>query len=284
MLRPTLCSSASWRRSRPTCGARRPTCGSSRSGACSRGAGPGSLPREDTRVGIVLTGLRGPRAWYARARAGRRLRRQGRRGGPRRGARARRGRASSPRRRRTSRTGRAATVVVQGAPVGVDGRAPPGRPAGLRPAGAGLRRRGVARRDRGAARPRRSSTGRWPGYPGVQRDLAVVVPDRRAGGGGEPRDRGDPAAVAQAGGALRRLRGRPGRARPEEPRLLRSSTRPTTGRSPTPRSTGRMPRSSSDSGRSWAPRCAARTGPGRASVTAAGRRGRRRVGREGRTS
>jgi phenylalanyl-tRNA synthetase beta chain len=34
------------------------------------GRGPGVLPREETRVGIVLTGLRAPRAWYApRARA-----------------------------------------------------------------------------------------------------------------------------------------------------------------------------------------------------------------------
>ena len=68
------------------------------------GRGAGSLPREETRVGLVLTGLRAPRAWHAPRARGGRLRREGRRRGARRGARAGRGQRRARRRRRTSRT------------------------------------------------------------------------------------------------------------------------------------------------------------------------------------
>ena len=117
------------------------------------GPGAGVLPREDTRVGIVLTGLRAPRAWHtprarvdvfdAKGAVESLVEALGR-------GEVSVGSATAP----YLEDGRAATVVVQGAPVGDRGRAPSGRPEGLRPVDAGLRRRAVAGRDRGAARPR----------------------------------------------------------------------------------------------------------------------------------
>ena len=181
------------------------------------GRGAGELPREDTRVGVVLTGLRAPRAWHApRARVdvfdvkgaveglvealGR-------------------GEVSvEPATAPYLEDGRAATVLVQGTPVGTLGELHPDvqrafdLPAPVFVAEVSL--------DAIEALPGRAVQYRpLARHPGVQRDLAVVVPADVPVGGGEPGDRGDPRRLAAAGGAVRRLRGRAGRARPEEPRL-----------------------------------------------------------------
>ena len=92
-----------------------------------------------------------------------------------------------------------------------------------------------------------------PGRPAGPRGGGVR---RRAGRGGGARDRGDPAAVAQARGPLRRLRGRAGRARAEEPRL----------RAPLP---GRRPDAHRRRGQSGA-RGGRRAAPGRARRRGAG--------------
>src|SRR5262249_20979657 len=88
------------------------------------GLGPGVLPREDTRVGVVLTGLRAPRAWYAsRARADV----VGARGAVAAPVEALAlGEMSvEPNSTPYLEDGRAATVVVQGTPVGVVGELHP---------------------------------------------------------------------------------------------------------------------------------------------------------------
>jgi phenylalanyl-tRNA synthetase beta chain len=137
------------------------------------GQGPGVLPREDTRVGLVLTGQRAARAWHApRAKAdvfdakglvesvvealGR-------------------GEAAiSPTAAPYLEDGRAATVVVQGAPVGIVGELHPDvqkafdLPAPVFVAELSL--------DAVEALPGRVVQYRpLPRHPGVQRDLAVVV-------------------------------------------------------------------------------------------------------------
>jgi phenylalanyl-tRNA synthetase beta chain len=137
------------------------------------GQGPGVLPREDTRVGLVLTGLRAPRAWYtARAKAdvfdvkglvesvveaiGR--------GDVEVAA------TAAP----YLEDGRAATVVVQGIPVGIMGELHPDvqkafdLPAPVFVAELSL--------DALEALPGRVVRYRpLARHPGVQRDLAVVV-------------------------------------------------------------------------------------------------------------
>jgi phenylalanyl-tRNA synthetase beta chain len=137
------------------------------------GVGAGVLPREDTRVGVVLTGLRAPRAWYApRARAdvfdakglveglvealGR-------------------GEVSvEPSSAAYLEDGRGATVAVQGVPVGVLGELHPDvqkafdLPAPVFVAEVSL--------DAIESLPDRVVQYRpLARYPGVQRDLAVVV-------------------------------------------------------------------------------------------------------------
>jgi phenylalanyl-tRNA synthetase beta chain len=138
------------------------------------GRGAGVLPREDTRVGIVVTGLRAPRAWYApRARADvfdakgaveglvEALGRGEVSAEP----------ASAPH----LEDGRAATVVVQGTPVGTLGELHPAvqrafdLPGPVFVAEVSL--------DTIEALPSRVVQYRpLARYPGVQRDLAVVVP------------------------------------------------------------------------------------------------------------
>ena len=58
-----------------------------------------------------------------------------------------------------------------------------------------------------------------PRFPAVQRDLAIVVPARCAGRRRRGASSGDAGAAPHADPALRRLRGRPGRAGAAEPRL-----------------------------------------------------------------
>ena len=222
------------------------------------GRGAGELPREDTRVGVVLTGLRAPRAWHApRARVDvfdvkgaveGLVEALGRGEVGVEPARPRTSRTGAPRRcwSRARRWGRwASSTPTSSAPSTCRRRSTSRRCRSTRwrPCRAARSSTGPSRATRGPAGPRRGP------------------PAERAVGGGRPGDRGDPAAVAQPGGALRRLRGRRrsgpvGRASPTA-----CSTRRTTGRSPTPRSTGRTPRSSSGFGPSSAPRCAAPTGP-----------------------
>jgi phenylalanyl-tRNA synthetase beta chain len=138
------------------------------------GRGPGVLPREETRVGIVLTGLRAPRAWYApRARAdvfdvkGAVEGLVGALG---------RGEVSvEPAAAAHLEDGRAAAVVVQGTPVGTLGELHPDvqkafdLPAAVFVAEVSL--------DVIETLPSRVIQHRpLARYPGVQRDLAVVVP------------------------------------------------------------------------------------------------------------
>ncbi|HEY7138888.1 MAG TPA: phenylalanine--tRNA ligase subunit beta [Methylomirabilota bacterium] len=138
------------------------------------GRGPGVLPEEDTRVGIVLTGLRQPRAWYApRARvdvfdakgAVEELVEALGRGEV----------SAEPATAPYLEEGRAATVVVQGAPVGVLGELHPDvqkafdLPAPVFVAEVSL--------DALEALPGRAVQYRpLARHPGIQRDLAVVVP------------------------------------------------------------------------------------------------------------
>jgi phenylalanyl-tRNA synthetase beta chain len=138
------------------------------------GRGAGVLPREDTRVGIVLTGLRAPRAWYA-ARA--RVDVFDAKGAVE-GLVAALGRSEvgvEPAAAPHLEDGRAATVVVQGAPVGALGELHPDvqrafdLPAPIFVAEVSL--------DAIEALPGRLTQYRpLARYPGVQRDLAVVVP------------------------------------------------------------------------------------------------------------
>ena len=135
--------------------------------------GPGQLPREDTRIGIVLTGLRGVRSWF--------------------GGKARldvfdaKGAVESlvealgrvdltvePVAVPYLEEGRGATVLVQGCPVGVLGELHPdvqrgfGLPAAVFVAEVSL--------DRLEGIPARGLVHRpLARFPGVQRDLAVVV-------------------------------------------------------------------------------------------------------------
>jgi phenylalanyl-tRNA synthetase beta chain len=138
------------------------------------GRGAGVLPREDTRVGIVLTGLRAPRAWYApRARvdvfdakgAVEGLVEALGRGEV----------GAEPATAPHLEDGRAATVVVQGTPVGTLGELHPDvqkafdLPAPVFVAEVSL--------DAIEALPSRVIQHRpLARHPGVQRDLAVVVP------------------------------------------------------------------------------------------------------------
>src|SRR5262249_14918051 len=138
------------------------------------GRGPGVLPREDTRVGVVLTGLRAPRAWYApRARADVFDAK-----GAVEGLVEALGRgevAIEPASAPYLEEGRAATVVVQGTPVGVVGELHPDvqkafdLPTPIFVAEVSL--------DALEALPDRVIQYRpLARFPGVQRDLAVVVP------------------------------------------------------------------------------------------------------------
>jgi phenylalanyl-tRNA synthetase beta chain len=138
------------------------------------GQGAGVLPREDTRVGVVLTGLRAPRAWYApRAKADVFDAK-----GAVEGLVEALGRGEvrvEPVRAPYLEDGRAATVVVQGTPVGVVGELHPDvqkafdLPAPVFVAEVSL--------DALEALPERMIQYRpLPRHPGVQRDLAVVVP------------------------------------------------------------------------------------------------------------
>jgi phenylalanyl-tRNA synthetase beta chain len=142
------------------------------------GRGAGSLPWEETRVGFVLTGLRTPRAWYAtRARADvfdakgaveALVEALGR------------GEVSAePVTAPHLEDGRAATVLVQGAPMGTVGELHPAvqkafdLPAPIFVAEVSL--------DAIEALPSRVVEHRpLPRYPGVQRDLAVVIPAEMA--------------------------------------------------------------------------------------------------------
>jgi phenylalanyl-tRNA synthetase beta chain len=138
------------------------------------GRGAGELPREDMRVGIVLTGLRGPRAWYA--------------------ARARadvfdvkgaveglvealgRGEVTvEPAMVPYLEDGRAVSVLVQGTPVGMLGELHPAvQRAFDLPAPSFVAEVSL---DAIEALPSRVIQYRpLARYPGVQRDLAVVVP------------------------------------------------------------------------------------------------------------
>jgi phenylalanyl-tRNA synthetase beta chain len=138
------------------------------------GAEGGELPREETRVGLVLTGLRAPRAWFAdRARADvfdvkglvegivDALERDGLEVEP----------GEAPH----LEEGRGAVVLVQGTAVGRLGELHPAvqrafeLPAPVFVAELSL--------DALEALPRRAVQHRaLPRFPGVQRDLAVVVP------------------------------------------------------------------------------------------------------------
>jgi len=144
------------------------------------GRGAGVLPQEDTRVGIVLTGLRSPRAWYApRARVDVFDAK-----GAVEGLVEALGRGEvgvEPATASHLEDGRAATVVVQGTPVGTLGELHPDvqkafdLPAPVFVAEVSL--------DALEALPSRVIQYRpLARYPGVQRDLAVVVPaDVQAG-------------------------------------------------------------------------------------------------------
>jgi phenylalanyl-tRNA synthetase beta chain len=137
------------------------------------GRGPGTLPREDTRVGVVLTGLRAPRAWYApRARADVFDAK-----GAVEGLVEALGRGEigiEPGSAPYLEEGRAATVVVQGTPVGVAGELHPevqkafDLPTPIFVAEVSL--------DAVEALPDRVIQYHpLARFPGVQRDLAVVV-------------------------------------------------------------------------------------------------------------
>ena len=138
------------------------------------GRGEGELPREDTRVGVVLTGLRAPRAWYApRARvdvfdvkgAVEGLVEALGRGEV----------GVEPAAAPYLEDGRAATVLVQGTPVGMLGELHPDvqrafdLPTPVYVAEVSL--------DALEALPSRAIQHRaLARYPGIQRDLAVVIP------------------------------------------------------------------------------------------------------------
>jgi phenylalanyl-tRNA synthetase beta chain len=137
------------------------------------GLGPGVLPREDTRVGLVLTGLRASRAWYAsRARADVFDAK-----GAVEGLVAALGRGEisiEPASAAYLEDGRAATVVVQGTPVGVVGELHPDvQKAFDLPAPVFLAEVSLDAIER---LPERVVQYRpLARFPGVQRDLAVVV-------------------------------------------------------------------------------------------------------------
>lgn len=137
------------------------------------GRGAGVLPREDTRVALVLTGLRAPRAWYApRARADvfdakgavEGLVEALGRGDV----------ATEPGPAPYLEDGRGATIVVQGTPVGVMGELHPAVQKAFDLAAPAF----VAELSLDAieALPERVVHYRsLPRHPAVQRDLAVVV-------------------------------------------------------------------------------------------------------------
>src|SRR5262249_27755387 len=137
------------------------------------GRGAGVLPHEDTRVGVVLTGLRAPRAWYApRARADVFDAK-----GAVEGLVEALGRGDisvEPTSAAYLEDGRAATIVVQGAPVGVIGELHPDvQRAFDLPAPVFLAEVSL---DAIEGLPERVVQYRpLARYPGVQRDLAVVV-------------------------------------------------------------------------------------------------------------
>ncbi len=137
------------------------------------GRGAGVLPREDTRVALVLTGLRAPRAWFApRVRADvfdakgavEGLVEALGRGDV----------ASEPGQAPYLEDGRGATIVVQGTPVGVMGELHPAvQKAFDLPASAFVAELSL---DAIEALPERVVQYRpLPRHPAVQRDLAVVV-------------------------------------------------------------------------------------------------------------
>ena len=221
------------------------------------GRGADELPREDTRVAIVLTGLREPRAWYAtRARADA-FDVKG----------AAEGLVDALGRGEVTvepvavpylEDGRAVSVLVQGTPVGTLGELHPDvqrafdLPQPVFVAELSLdAHRGPAGPGGPVPAPRPPS--RDPAGPGGGRRA------RRAIGQGDAGDRGHPRKLAASrwccSTCTRALRSGPaGRASP-----MACSTRPRTGRSPTPRSTGRTARWWPGFGRSSAPRCAVRT-------------------------
>src|SRR5262245_36893097 len=137
------------------------------------GQGAGVLPREDTRVGIVLTGLRAPRTWYAsRARVDLFDAK-----GAVEGIVEALGRGDvtvEPASPAYLEDGRAATIVVQGTPVGVAGELHPDvqkafdLPTPVFVAEVSLG--GIESLPHRVAQYRPLAR-----YPGVQRDLAVVV-------------------------------------------------------------------------------------------------------------
>jgi len=136
--------------------------------------GAGTLPREETRVGLALTGLRAPRAWFT-----------GRdradvfdaRGGVEAVVEAlgRTGVTIEPAEAPYLEEGRAATVLVQGAPVGLVGELHPAvQRAFDLPAPVFVAELSLDAIEAVPARPVQHRA--LPRHPAVPRDLAVVVP------------------------------------------------------------------------------------------------------------